>query len=93
MPIKLLSFQESVSTGERLVYSRTSTKFRWPGRFTDTGEANKIKDYTINLLASVNPKGSSDLTYCNFALYDNTAEAANADIQVNLSGRSRTNVI
>lgn len=27
-PIKLLSFQESVSTGERLVYSRTSTKFR-----------------------------------------------------------------
>lgn len=27
-PIKLLSFQESVSTGERLVYSMTSTKFR-----------------------------------------------------------------
>ena len=27
-PIKLLSFQESVSTGERLVYSRASTKFR-----------------------------------------------------------------
>ena len=33
-PIKLLSFQESVSTGERLVYSMASTKFRWPGRFT-----------------------------------------------------------
>lgn len=92
-PIKLLSFQESVSTGERLVYSRTSTKFRWPGRFTDTDETSQIKDYTINLLASVNQKGSSDLTYCNFALYDNTTEAANADIQVNLSGRSRTNVI
>lgn len=71
----------------------SSTKFRWPGRFTDTDETSNIKDYTINLLASVNQKGSSNLTPCNFALYDNTTEAANADIQVNLSGRSRTNVI
>lgn len=92
-PIKLLSFQESVSTGERLVYSMNSIKFRWPGRFTDTDEESKIKEYTINLLASVNPKGSSILSYCDFALYDGTTEAANADIQVNLSGRSRTNVI
>lgn len=93
-PIKLLSFQESVSTGERLVYSMTSTKFRWPGRFTNTDETSKIKDYTINLLASVNQKGSSDsIYYCKFALYGNRAEAAKADIQVNISGRSRTNVI
>nr|DAF80070.1 MAG TPA: hypothetical protein [Caudoviricetes sp.] len=27
-PIKLLSFQESVSSGERLAYSRRSIKFR-----------------------------------------------------------------
>ena len=99
-PIKLLSFQESVSTGERLVYSMTSTKFRWPGRFTKTS-ADTIQDYTINLSAYTNKKGSSDKTYYSCDLYynpDDNKEATGetkkpATIQVVFSGRSRTNVI
>ena len=88
-PIKLLSFQESVSTGERLAYSRRSIKFRWPGRFSGTNEGS-LQNYTINLSASVNKKGSSDSSYCTFDLYGSAATAA---IQVEFTGRSRTNVI
>lgn len=88
-PIKLLSFQESASTGERLAYSRRSIKFRWPGRFSGTNEGS-LQNYTINLSASVNKKESADSSYCTFDLYDRESTAA---IQVEFTGRSRTNVI
>ena len=96
-PIKLLSFQESVSTGERLTYSRNSIKFRWPGQFTKTS-ADTIKDYIITLSAYTNKKGSSNKKYCSCDLYhspedDKDASIETAAIQVEISGRSRTNVI
>lgn len=96
-PIKLLSFQESVSTGERLTYSRNSIKFRWPGQFTKTS-ADTIKDYIITLSAYTNKKGSSNKMYCSCDLYhspedDKDASIETAAIQVEISGRSRTNVI
>ena len=98
-PIKLLSFQESVSTGERLVYSMASTKFRWPGRFTrgkiDNANTTKIATYTIDLSAYItyaNGKGDSGDNYCDFDLYDPNATDTK-QIDVNFSGRSRTNVI
>ena len=99
-PIKLLSFQESVSPGERLVYSMHSVKFRWPGRFTsgkiNDGNTAKIATYTIDLSAYityVNEKGESVNDYCDFDLYDPNNTTNTKKIYVNLSGRSRTSVI
>lgn len=91
-PIRLLSYQEAVSTGERLVTSRKAIKFKWPGRFTNQGlnNAANIQDYTIACQAAVGADTSSP-KYCSWALYDGSSTTP--DISLLLTGRSQTNVV